>query len=160
MKFTTVGSYNNSFDGFQIGSLHIEAGMSDEQFLTDLYKVLSNQTGVVADIHESAFLPLSQLRDAISRIRSGTYSITPDLPTSVTTTPHPNFCPKCYGENNGTICRQCRSGEVETRMAQGLNHTYTHTCPYCQCCISGVGPTNRTCPDCDSPMVRSKEPTA
>jgi len=206
MIFEATGS--TTYGELSIDSINLR---EDNQLLTDLFNILSNQVGKDIPFEGSTYRPVNQLRDAIGRIKSGTYSmgsqpqtlanggiqvipvtkeamgVDTSLPSmhlcpkchrphdkyltvcdqclsvSVATTPHPAFiCPKCYGQSNGTICQQCRSGEVETRMAQGPNtsRTYTHTCHncHCQCSISNVGPTLRDCPECGTTdMIRTMD---
>lgn len=155
MIFEATGS--TTYGELSVDSLKLR---EDNQILTDLFNILSNQVGEDIPFEGSTYRPVNQLRDAISRIKSGTYSMVSDRPVSVTTTPHPAFCPKCYGQSNGTICQQCRSGEVETRMAQGSKPLlYSHVCKVCGCSINNSAHgENHACPSCDSMMVTQPMP--
>lgn len=145
----------------------------DDDFLTDLFMILGNKIGDIqygGEPMESS----RQLKHAIDLIKAGKYGDVLRQLIKTELQPDPEdiiegtyICPKCHGKSNGTICKQCRNEEVETRQMQEPRlyepervNTYTHVCRncHCQCVISGAGPTYRDCPECKTPdMIRTKD---
>jgi len=160
MNFTATG--NLTFNESRIETLNLSG---DEQFLTDLFNILSNQAGKDVQFEGSTYRPVNQLKDAIGRIKSGTYSMVPYPP--VQTSGNIQVVPVTKEAMSADTAVpdlehiQAHRDRILANFRKGDridDRTYTHTCHACGCTITNSSiATQHACPSCDNHMTCTKD---